>query len=71
MAIIAFVVFWGSVIRLWSLEGPKMPLAFICLWLVGLFGIPMLHWSGYLFLAYQAVLAAILLIIAQYKESMW
>jgi len=71
MSIIVMIAFWGAIIRLWSLEGAKRPLVFIILWLVGFFGFPMLHWNSYAFLAYQAVLAAVLVIIAQYEEMNW
>jgi len=67
-ALIALIVFWGAAIRLWMLDEPKIALVFIALWVLGFFGLPMLHWSGVFFLAYECILAAILLIIERYKS---
>jgi len=71
MSFIVLIAFWGAIIRLWSLEGAKRPMIFIILWLVGFFGFPMMHWNGYVFLAFEAILAAILLIVTQYEEMKW
>lgn len=62
------IAFWGAVYRLWVTDDAKIPLVFIGLWLLGHFGFPMLHWNGYVFLAYEAILAVILVIIERYKE---
>ena len=67
-AVIALIAFWGAAIRLWMLDEPKIALVFIALWVLGFFGFPMLHWSGGFFLAYECILAAILLIIERYKS---
>ena len=67
-AVIALIAFWGAAIRLWMLDEPKIALVFIALWVVGFFGFPMLHWPGAFFLAYECILAAILLIIERYKS---
>lgn len=69
MGIFVIVVFWAAVIRLWVVDGPKIPLFFIALWLAGFFGFPYLGISGLFFLALEAVMAATLLIIAQYKAN--
>ena len=50
-ALIALIAFWGVAIRLWMVDGPKIPLVFIALWALGFFAFPRLHWSGYFFLA--------------------
>ena len=70
MGLIALIAFWGVAIRLWVVDGPKIPLVFIALWSLGFFGIPFLHWSGFVFLAFECVLAVILLIIERYKSMM-
>jgi len=57
------VVFWTVVVLLWIVDGPKWPLIFIGLWLLGGFFI-----SGYLLLAYQGGLAVILYFILKVKE---
>lgn len=69
-ALIALVAFWGVAIRLWILDGPKIPLVFIALWVLGFFGFPLLQWSGAMFLAFECILAVILLIIERYKSVM-
>jgi hypothetical protein len=70
MGLIPLIAFWVVAIRLWIIEGPKIPLIFIALWLAGLFGFPALGWPGYLFMAFEALLAAILLIVEKYKEAL-
>jgi hypothetical protein len=70
MGIFVIVVFWAAIVRLWMVDGPKIPLVFIVLWLAGFFGLPLLGISGLFFLAFEAIMAAILLIIAQYKASL-
>ncbi|HYT58763.1 MAG TPA: hypothetical protein VEL06_01245 [Haliangiales bacterium] len=67
-AVIALIAFWGAAIRLWMLDEPKIALVFVALWVVGFFGFPMLHWPGTFFLAYECILAVILLIIERYKS---
>ena len=66
---IALIAFWGAAIRLWMLDGPKIPLFCIALWALGFFGLPMLHWSGYFFLALECILAVTLLIVERYKST--
>ena len=63
-------VFWAVVIRFWIVEGAKIPLIFIALWLVGLFGFPALSWPGYIFSAYGALLAIILMIAQKYRSAL-
>lgn len=70
MGLIALLAFWGVAIKLWAMDGPKIPLVFIALWLLGYFGMPLLHWSGLYFLAFECVLAVILLIIERYKSML-
>jgi hypothetical protein len=70
MGFIALIGFWCAVVRLWVVDGPKIPLGFVGLWFAGLFGLPCLGVSGFFFLAMEALLAVILLIIAQYKSAL-
>ncbi|MCX6896061.1 MAG: hypothetical protein NTZ16_11295 [Verrucomicrobia bacterium] len=70
MALVAFIVFWGSAIRLWVEDGAKIPLIFIALWFAALFSFPHLGFNRFAFLAFEATLAAVLLIITQYKSSL-
>jgi hypothetical protein len=67
--LIALVAFWVAAIKLWLADGPKIPLIFIALWVIGLFGIPMLHLSGAIFLAFECVLAVVLLLVDRYKSA--
>ena len=65
---IALIAFWTVAIRLWVVDGPKVPLVFIVLWIIGLLVFSRLDWPGYVFMSYEAVLAAILLVIERYKS---
>jgi hypothetical protein len=69
-AMVAWGAFWGGVIWLWMLDGPKIPLVFIALWLLGWFAFPRLHWAGPAFLAFDCVLAVLLLLIGKFKSMM-
>lgn len=69
MGLIALIAFWGVAIRLWIVDGPKIPLVFIALWALGVFIFPVLHWPGYVFLVFDCILAVILLIIERYKST--
>jgi hypothetical protein len=68
--LIALIAFWAAAIKLWILDGPKIPLVFIGLWLAAFFGFPMLGWSGAVFLAVECLMAVILLITERYKALM-
>jgi hypothetical protein len=65
--LIALIAFWGAAIKLWLLDGPKIPLVFIALWVLAFFGFPRLGWSGFVFLAFECAMAVILLITDRYK----
>jgi hypothetical protein len=67
---IALVAFWAAAIKLWFVDGPKIPLIFIGLWLVAFFVFPMLHWPGFISLIVECVLAVILLLIDRYKSAL-
>ena len=69
MGIIALVAFWALAVRFWLLEGPKIPLIFMGLWVLGFFGFPFLGIAGYFFLAFEAILAVILILIEKYNEA--
>jgi hypothetical protein len=68
--LIALGAFWVVAIRLWIVDGAKIPLIFIALWIVGFFGFPLLHWPGAVFLVFQCILAVILLLIERYKSAL-
>ena len=66
--LIALVAFWVVAIRLWIVDGPKVPLIFIVIWAAGYFGLPAVGVRSYFVVAFEALLAAILLIVERYKE---
>lgn len=63
-------VIWVAAIKLWLVDGPKIPLICIGLWFVGLVGIPMLHLSGPIFMVFECILAIILLLVDRYKSAL-
>lgn len=69
MGIFVLAIFWVIAIRLWILDGWRTPLAFIIIWILGFFGLPFLGLGGYFVLAFQAILAAILILVEKYKEA--
>jgi len=62
MGIFLLVIFWLAVIYAFSSLGAKAALFFAGLWVLGLIVVSVLHLNGLFFLAYEAILAAILLI---------
>jgi hypothetical protein len=66
---LGFVVFWGVAIRLWIIDGPRTPLIFIGLWCLGLFALGFFGLAHLAFWSFQAVLAAVLLIVERYKSA--
>jgi hypothetical protein len=61
--IIPLVAFWCVATKLWVVDGPKVPLTFVCLWLIAFFASPNL-----VFVAIECILAVVLLIIERYKS---
>jgi hypothetical protein len=70
IGMIALGAFWLAAIKLWFMDGPKIPLIFIGLWFAGFFGFPRLHFSGVVFLVYECLLAVILLLVDRYKTAL-
>jgi hypothetical protein len=66
---IALVAFWAGVVWVWMADGPKIPLIFVALWILGAFVIPRMHWSVAVFLPFNCFLAVILLLIGKHKTS--
>ncbi len=64
---IALAAFWALAIRLWIIDGPKIPLIFIAMWVLGIAMASFLKLTPWLFLSYEAILAAILCVIERYK----
>ena len=69
MGLFVLIAFWGITIRLWILDGPKIPLIFMAIWLIGLFVFSGLELSSYLFISFQSVLAVALLAIDKYNKA--
>ncbi len=70
MLLIPLAVFWVVVIRLWYLDGPKLPLIFIGIWLLAFFGPRLLNWPNVAGVVIQCFLAAILLAVERYKSAL-
>jgi hypothetical protein len=68
--LIALAAFWVVAIRFWIVDGPKVPLVFMCIWAAGYFGFPAMGVRAYFVVAFEALLTAILLIVERYKEVM-
>ena len=66
---IALVAFWAGVVWVWMVDGPKIPLIFVALWILGALVIPRMHWHVNVFMPYNCILAVILLLIGKYKTS--
>jgi len=68
MGIIALLVFWIAIARVWIADGPRIPLLFIVIWLVSAFATSYFESGSYIFISVEAIMAAILLLIGQYKS---
>jgi len=68
--LIAMVAFWVAAIRLWVCDGPKTPLIFIAVWGIGFIAFPHLGLSSYFFIAFEAILAAILVLIEKVRTAL-
>jgi hypothetical protein len=66
----ALGAFWIAAIKLWVLDGPKIPLIFIAVWLTAFFSIPLLHWPSVLFIVLSCLLAVVLFLIDRYKAAL-
>ena len=70
MILIALGAFWVIAIKLWVVDGPKIPLIFISIWLLGFLTFSALgRNNGYLFLSFQTILVVILIVIERYKDA--
>jgi len=69
MGISVTVMFWASMVKLWVTDGPRIPLVLAALWGTGLVLLGLLDISAYIFMAYQALLAVVALMIERYKSA--
>ncbi len=67
---ISLIVFWGAAIKSWIYLGPKIPLIFIGLWLLGLLAYLFLSLNGYIFMVINGILAIILWFVAKYQSAL-
>jgi hypothetical protein len=67
-ALIALVGFWAGVVWVWLADGPKIPLIFAALWIIGLFVFPKVHSPIALFLPFECVLAVVLILMGKYRS---
>lgn len=73
MGIFGIIVKFGllvAVLKLWACDGPKTALISVAVWGIGFLVFPHLGLSSYYFLAFEAILAAILLLIAQVRTAL-
>ena len=66
----ALGAFWIAAIKLWCLDGPKIPLVFIAVWLMSFVLVPLLHWPGVILVVVECLLAAVLFLIDRYKSAL-
>jgi hypothetical protein len=67
-AAIALGAFWIGVVWVWLVDGPKVPLIFVALWIVGLFVFPKVHSPIALFLPFECLMGIVLILVAKYKS---
>jgi hypothetical protein len=70
LGLIALLAFFGAAARLWVMDGAFIPVCAIGLWILAFFLFPILGLNGYVFMAFEALAAAILLIIERFKSAM-
>jgi len=68
--LVAPIIFWYLVIRIWVRNGRKIPLIFIGLWCFATFGFPMLRLPGLASSLTVIALGMILYIIDRYKTAL-
>ena len=66
----AFIGFWFYVIRIARLDGARLPLIFITIWLLAYLGFPYIGIEGVLyFTAFEALLTLVLIIVDRYRDK--
>jgi len=65
--ILVLCVYVASLCQLYIYEGPKLPLLFVALWIVGFFGAGLFGPSaGMAFLAWQAILCVVMQLVLKF-----
>ena len=66
---IAFIVFWGLILKVWIKYGPKIPLPFVGIFAVGYLVMPHLSISSNYFALLVCFMAITLLLIDRFKST--
>ena len=64
------IIFWYLVIRMWKLTGRKIPLIFIVLWIVAVFGFPLLRLPALVSPLTVIFLGIVLALIDRYQTGL-
>ena len=64
------IIFWYFVIRVWRLTGRKIPLIFIGLWIVAVFGFPMMRLPALVSPLTVIFLAVVLVLVDRYHTAL-
>jgi hypothetical protein len=64
------IIFWYFVIRVWIRTSGRIPLLFIGLWIVAVFGFPMLHIPALVSPLTVVFLAIVLILIDRYQTGL-
>jgi hypothetical protein len=68
---IAFIVFWGLVLKVWFKFGPKLPLTFVGMLVLGYLGMPHIPGAQAYFSLFVCFLAIALLLADKVKSTPW
>jgi hypothetical protein len=68
---IAFIVFWGLVLKVWIKYGARLPLTFIGMFLLGYVGMPLVPGAQVYFSLFVCFLAIALLLVDRVKSTPW
>jgi len=67
---IVFIGFWYFVIRLYRLDGKKLPSIFVVIWFIAYFGFPQLGIVGpFCFISVEALLTLALMLTDLYRSN--
>lgn len=66
----AFIAFWFYIIRIARLDGARLPIIFVSLWLLAYLGFPYIGIEGVLyFTAFEALLTLVLIFVDLYRNN--
>jgi hypothetical protein len=67
--LVVTIIFWYLVIRVWILSGKRIPLIFVGLWLLAVFGVPYLQVPWRISLLAVVFLSICLVLIDRYQTT--